>query len=276
MKDVAGSVRVPAHWSGIYSLRCSTGRWPKVGVVTSTLGQEGIPSVFSPMTRTLPDLTYFTKSMIGMKPWRYDHSVHPIPWRRDVFEEYSEKKKFRVGVMRSDGVVDPSPACARAVDIVVDALRKEGHEVIDVNPPSPYEALPIASQLLNADGCRTFLSFFRTFEWNDRGSAQMSFLMSLPGPLRYLYWAWVKYVRGDEIWAGVVRDWREKTVEEQWMLVARREMYKVQWHEWWEKEAQIDFMISTPNATPAVPHGGMSDACSSCGYTFLFNLVNTS
>ncbi len=29
--DVAGSVRVPAHFSGCYSLRCSTGRWPKLG-----------------------------------------------------------------------------------------------------------------------------------------------------------------------------------------------------------------------------------------------------
>jgi hypothetical protein len=65
------SVRVPAHFSGIYSLRCSTGRWPKNGTVTSMPGQEGIPSVFSPMSRTLGDLSYFTKSLISMKPWKY-------------------------------------------------------------------------------------------------------------------------------------------------------------------------------------------------------------
>ena len=45
--DVAGSVRAPAHYSGCYSLRCSTGRWPKLGVNTSMPGQEGIASVFS-------------------------------------------------------------------------------------------------------------------------------------------------------------------------------------------------------------------------------------
>ena len=73
--DVAGSVRAPAHFSGIYSLRCSTGRWPKMGMNTSMPGQEGIPSVFSPMARTLPDLVYFSQSMISMKPWEYDHSV---------------------------------------------------------------------------------------------------------------------------------------------------------------------------------------------------------
>lgn len=119
-------------------------------MVTSMPGQEGIPSVFSPMTRTLEDLSYFTKSMISMKPWKYDHSVHPIPWREDTAKEFTEKKKLRVGVLRTDGVVDPSPACARAVEEVVAVLKKEGHEVIDVNPPSPYEALYLGSQLLHA------------------------------------------------------------------------------------------------------------------------------
>ena len=101
--DVAGSVRAPAHFSGIYSLRCSTGRWPKTGMNTSMPGQEGIPSVFSPMARTLDDLVYFSKSLIGMKPWRWDHSVHPIEWRTGVEDEVRDQKKFRIGVMRTDG-----------------------------------------------------------------------------------------------------------------------------------------------------------------------------
>jgi Asp-tRNA(Asn)/Glu-tRNA(Gln) amidotransferase A subunit family amidase len=272
--DVAGSVRAPAHFSGIYSLRCSTGRWPKVGVMTSMLGQEGIPSVFSPMARTLGDLKYFSASLISMQPWKYDYSVHPIPWREEVVKEFQEKKRFRVGVMRTDSVVDPSPACARAVEEVVQALKKEGHEVIDVTPPDPYEALVIASQLLNSDGCKTFRSFFRTGEWEDTGARQMSFLMNLPKPLKWVYYIWVKYVRRDDIWAGLVKDWHEKSSFDQWKLVAKREAYKDKWHNWWEQEAKLDFMITPPNATPAVPHDGMKQAVSSCGYTFLFNLVS--
>lgn len=41
--DVAGSVRAPAHFSGCYSLRCSTGRWPKYGVDTSMPGMSSRP-----------------------------------------------------------------------------------------------------------------------------------------------------------------------------------------------------------------------------------------
>jgi Asp-tRNA(Asn)/Glu-tRNA(Gln) amidotransferase A subunit family amidase len=274
--DVAGSVRAPAHFSGIFSLRCSTGRWPKAGMCTSMPGQEGIPSVFSPMARTLDDLRYFTASMIGMRPWTYDHSVHPIPWREDAVKEVQEKKKFKVGVMKTDGVIAPSPACARAVEEVATALKREGHEVMDVTPPDPYEALVIASQLLNSDGCKTFNSWFRTGEWEDPGARQMSLLMNLARPLKFIYWAWVKYVRRDDKWAGLIKDWHEKSSYEQWKLVARRETYKARWHDWWNNEAKVDFLITPPNATPAVPHDGMKDAVSSCGYTFLFNLVSIS
>ncbi|MCJ1474164.1 hypothetical protein MMC13_002822 [Lambiella insularis] len=272
--DVARSVRAPAHFSGIYALRCSTGRWPKAGINTNMPGQEGIPSVYSPMARTLGDLSYFSKSLISMKPWRYDHSVHPIEWREDQERDAKEKEKFRVGVLRTDGIVDPSPACTRALDRVLSALRAEGHEIIEVEPPSPYEAFVIASTLLNSDGCKTFRSFFRSGEWNDPGAAQLNFYMNIPRPFKYLYYLWVKYVRRDDIWAGVIENWYPKNAFEQWGWVVKREAYKARWHEWWENEAKIDFMLAPPNAIPAVPHDAMKDAVSSCSYTFLFNLLD--
>ena len=274
--DVAGSVRVPAHFSGCYALRCSTGRWPKMGMNTSMPGQEGIPSVFSPMARTLDDLRYFSRAFVRCGPWRYDHTVHPLEWRDAVEAEFEGKKVLRVGVMRTDGVVDPSPACARAIDLVAKALRAQGHDVFDVVPPSPYDALVIASQLLNADGCHTFRSFFSTGEHTDPGAGQLSFYMNLPRAFKYLYYLWIKYVRRDPIWAGLLRDWYPKTAFENWKLVSQREAYKAKWHEWWmapDGGNAMDFLITAPNATPAVPHNGMKNAVSSCGYTFLFNLV---
>lgn len=271
--DVAGSVRCPAHFSGIYSLKCSTGRWLKLGTRTSMPGQDGIPAVYSPMARTLNDLTYFTRSIIQMEPWTYDYSVHPIPWRSNVEETYADKKRLRVGVLRTDGVVDPSPACARALEMAVAALRAQGHDIIDnIKPPEPYEGLQLASQLLDSDGVETAMSFFRTGEGNDRGVAQMRFYFKLPRFAKYIHYLWVRYVRRDAIWADLLRNWHPKTVYQYWQLIAKREAYKRKWFDFWE-ENKFDFVLSPPNATPAVPHGGMHDACSSCGYTFLFNLV---
>ncbi|KAL8949243.1 MAG: hypothetical protein Q9222_004632 [Ikaeria aurantiellina] len=272
--DVAGSVRAPAHFAGIYSLRCSTGRWPKMGMSTSMPGQEGIPSVFSPMARTLPDLVHFSKSIIGMRPWEYDHSVHPIPWRKEVYDSIRDQKRLRIGVMSTDGVVPPSPVCARALSIVTSALASSGHEIVTIDPPFPSKALILASSLLNTDGCRTFLSFFRTGEWNDPGAARMALYMSLPQPIRYLHYLWNRYVKRDPFWAELLYEFRERSAYEQWQLVAKREAYKAEWYHWWQEEGKVDCIITPPNATPAVPHGGMRDAVASCGYTFLWNLLD--
>jgi Asp-tRNA(Asn)/Glu-tRNA(Gln) amidotransferase A subunit family amidase len=243
------------------------------------------------MARTLEDLTYFTRSIIGMKPWDYDHSVHPIEWRASEEEEIQKKKVLRIGVMSDDGlllpqnckglpvltqlgVITPSPACARALSLTTTALAAAGHIVLPLHPPSPYVALLLASQLLLADGGRTFLSYFRSGEWQDSGVAQLTLIMSLPTSLRYFYYLYVKYIRRDNLYAALIRDLRGKTVAEQWALVAEREAYKATWHEWWTHDAQIDLLLTVPNATPAVPNGGMRESVSSCGYTFMFNLLD--
>ena len=160
----------------------------------------------------------------------------------------------------------------RALERTISALRNQGHELIDVEPPAPYTALRIASQLLNSDGCKTFLSFFHTGETNDPGARKMALYMRLPRFIKYLHFLWVKYVKGDSVWAGLLKDWHPKSAFEQWKWVSKRESYKADWHSWWKSE-ELDFMLTPVNATPAVPHRGMKDAVSSCGYTFLFNLV---
>ncbi|KAL2432144.1 Amidase 1 [Exophiala dermatitidis] len=282
--DVAGSVRAPAAWSGINSLRCSTGRWPKMGMNTSMPGQEGIPSVFSPMARTLDDLTYFTKSFIGMKPWEVDYTVHPIPWRQDIYDSTLAKDtKLRIGLMMSDGVVRPSPAIARTLKLSADALRAQGHEIVDINvsdfpaTATPALGLQIASVLLCGDGGKTFRSFFRTGESNDPGAAQINFYMALPRPIKYLWYLWTRYVKRDPLWASLLRYFHPLSAVENWKWVAKREAFRATWFDWWEQpKQQFDFILCPANATPALPHRAMHDAVSSCGYTFLWNLLDYS
>ena len=146
---------------------------------------------------------------------------------------------------------------------------------MDVEPPSPLEGLILASQLLNGDGCRSFLSFFRTGEGNDPGMRQLSMYMKLPRFLKYLHYLFVKYVKQDIIWAEILKGCNEKSVFDQWQLVSRREAYKAHWHDWWNR-VNLDFLLVPVSSTPAVPHGGMASAFSACNYTFLFNLVRLS
>ena len=73
--DVAGSVRVPAHYCGIVSMKSSVGRFPKADLKAAMPGQEGVPAICAPMTQSVDDLEAVWKGVMEMKPWKYDYTV---------------------------------------------------------------------------------------------------------------------------------------------------------------------------------------------------------
>lgn len=178
------------------------------------------------------------------------------------------------------GVVPPTPAIERAVSTTVAALTAAGHTVTEISTPpgaDPFTGLNLASQLLNSDGCHHFNVPIRSFEPSDPGADQLTRLAHLPRPLRYLYYLYVRYIKRDSILATLIRNFGPKTSAQQWPLVAQREAFRATWHKWWNAAPQqYDFILCPVNATPALPHKAMRDAMSSCGYTFLWNLLDYS
>lgn len=148
-------------------------------------------------------------------------------------------------------------------------------------PPSPYEGLQIASQLLLADGGKTAAKQFRSFETNDAGMIPAFRALGLPRFVMKIYAWYLRYIRRDPIYAGLVDNFYEKSVPEYYALIAKREGYRAQWFKVW-RDAEVegalgnqgvDFILTVPNALPALPHRGMRHGWKACGYTFLFNLV---
>lgn len=195
---------------------------------------------------------------------------HPIPWRD---ANIPDKPKW--GVMWSDGVIPPSPACERALGIVIDVLRKNGHEIVDFNPPNVYEAMQIGSQLITADGAETVMRPFQFLEPNDTGVSVFLRILRLPKILRRLYAWYCHYIRRDPILAGLIRVLSPKTTTEQFALVARREAYRAKFFQAW-KESDIDFLLTVPHSLPALPHKKSDNSIGSIMYSFLFNIVDYS
>ena len=94
----------------------------------------------------------------------------------------------------------------------------------------------------------------------------------LPSFLKRLYIFYIRYIKSDPIYAGLLEGFREKSIQEYYALIARREDYRARWFKKWNEQG-LDFLLTVPNALPAVPHGGMKKGFKVCGYTFLFNLV---
>jgi amidase len=128
--DIGGSIRFPSALNGIYGLKPSDGRIPYGRVKNSFDGQESVPSVVGPMTRSLSNIRLFFKAILETKPWLIDPKVHNIPWREDLFQE-GQNNKLCFGVIQFDQQVHLSPPVQRAINISIKALEQAGHQVIE-------------------------------------------------------------------------------------------------------------------------------------------------
>ncbi|KAH8816971.1 amidase signature domain-containing protein [Xylogone sp. PMI_703] len=128
--DIAGSTRIPAAFNGMYGLRPSTGRLPYEGMANSFDGQNSILSVVAPLATSARGLKLITQALLSTKPWLHDPLVHELPWR----EEMEKFDKLTFGVIYDDGHVRPTPPVRRAVNMVVEAMLRLGHDVVGWKP----------------------------------------------------------------------------------------------------------------------------------------------
>ena len=77
--DGGGSIRVPAHFSGICGLKPTPGRIPATGHFPTSVGPFALLGVVGPMARTVADLKVLFEVMQG--PDDGDPSAAPVPVR---------------------------------------------------------------------------------------------------------------------------------------------------------------------------------------------------
>ena len=83
--DSGGSVRVPAHFTGICSLKPTPGRIPGDGHLPPCIGPFSFLGAIGPMARTIDDVTLLFQRSLGAGPGRPGQSAdctpHPNPRR---------------------------------------------------------------------------------------------------------------------------------------------------------------------------------------------------
>ncbi len=127
--DGGGSIRIPAHFSGICGLKPTPGRIPSTGHYPVSAGPFAQLGVVGPMARTMQDLTTLFEVMTG--PDIGDPASAPVPVRRRSGEEI---RKLRVAYFEDDGVTPVTPQTAAAVRTAAEALRKQGFIVEEWRP----------------------------------------------------------------------------------------------------------------------------------------------
>jgi aspartyl-tRNA(Asn)/glutamyl-tRNA(Gln) amidotransferase subunit A len=139
--DTGGSIRGPAHWSGVTGLMPTYGRVPLRGVVplATTLDHVG------PMTRSAMDAALLLQVMAGHDPLDPTSVEAAVP---DYARETARPVRgLRVGVPRGYLWDLLAPAIGGAVEAALAELRRLGVSVEDVALPE-WEAAAEASLVL--------------------------------------------------------------------------------------------------------------------------------
>jgi Asp-tRNA(Asn)/Glu-tRNA(Gln) amidotransferase A subunit family amidase len=129
--DSGGSVREPAHFTGICSLKPTPGRIPGTGHLPACVGPFSTLGAIGPMARTVDDVALLFEVLSGQDT--ADPAGVPIGIRQYSSEEL---KQIRIGFFEDDGFVPVTPETRGAIQAAADALRKHGFRVEPYRPAS--------------------------------------------------------------------------------------------------------------------------------------------
>ena len=127
--DSGGSVRVPAHFTGICSLKPTPGRFPGQGHLPPCVGPFSVLGAIGPMARTMEDVSLLFHALGGQD--KHDPASPPIKLRERNLEEL---RATPVGVFEDDGLVPVTPETRASVRAAADVLRAAGFRVEEFRP----------------------------------------------------------------------------------------------------------------------------------------------
>lgn len=127
--DSGGSVRVPAHFTGICSLKPTPGRIPGRGHLPPCVGPFQILGAIGPMARTVADVTLLFRILSGHDP--VDPASAPVALREPSLDEL---RSNRIGFFEDDELVPVTTETRAAVQAAAAALRGAGFRVEPFRP----------------------------------------------------------------------------------------------------------------------------------------------
>lgn len=127
--DSGGSVRVPAHFTGICSLKPTPGRIPGRGHLPPCVGPFATLGAIGPMARTMADVDLIFRTLSGQDD--ADPASPPVELRKPSLDEL---RRNRIGFFEDDGLTPVTAETRKAVRAAAAVLRDAGFSVEPFRP----------------------------------------------------------------------------------------------------------------------------------------------
>jgi amidase len=127
--DGGGSIRIPAHYSGICGFKPTPGRIPATGHYPASAGPFAQLGVVGPMARTVADLIALFNVIAGYDIG--DPASAPIATRHP---SDADTRKLRVGFFEDDGTTPVTEETAAAVRAAAEGLRAQSFAIDTWHP----------------------------------------------------------------------------------------------------------------------------------------------
>jgi len=239
--DAAGSVRLPAHYCGIASLKPTSGRLARTGHVPAAGGWLEMVWQIGPMARRVEDLWTMMPILLGLDG--LDRTVIPMPYGDPA---QVPLRDLRIAFFTDNGII-PADADTRAVvEAAAKALASQVRSVEECRPPGVEQSYDLQMKMIGPDGGDGLRAYLKSI-----GSARTH-------PLLEGWIAKLEPYRTDiagfaDYWAGLDR--------------FRDGIYKF--------GNRFDAVLSPVASQPAVPHGTSidDDVFRGFSYTMTYNLT---
>jgi amidase len=193
--DLAGSLRVPAAWCGLFGHRPSNGAVSKLGNLPWPDGGllEPVVSAIGPFARSAADAAAFSEVLFGAE------GIEAVGWQlRLPPPRFTSLTGLRVGVWLTDPVAPVDPEVATAIRGFADALAGAGAHVAELADPPVGGAddLALYLRLQSAE-------IVHGFDADDLAAADERYHQSVWAALRDLEAQRAATARWAEVFTGV-------------------------------------------------------------------------
>ncbi len=225
--DIGGSIRVPAHWSGVCGHKPSHGLVPQRGHLPGRPGAraEVDLNVVGPLARAPEDLALALDVLAGPLPER------GVAWRLALPPARGMRlEDFRVGTWLDDRACPCDGEMRDVIEAALDALRRAGARVSDARPPIDL-----------GEAARTYLELLMPLNTRFQDAEGFGALRAVADALPRDAGDWLSFALRAQ--AGRTRDWLEAD--------ERRHAARARFADFFREH---DVLLCPVNPTAAIPH----------------------